>query len=355
VSTTKHRFLPRLEALRGIAAVSVVAYHVTAQFTDTYVTGMAPVVLFFVLSGFVLAGSLNNNPDPITFLRHRLFRLFPAAAAVVGLLTTLHYRFGYYVGYEASFDPVNVALNALMIRHDINGVMWSMTVECFATPLILFSVWAFHRAGPQPLIALSVVLFGLSFWGSYVHLLSHVANLAPLYAFVAGVLLQMHGKAIADRLGSKAFLSIAIAAAILFLFCGTRKQTAPVIALECLSSSVLVLLIAFRPSAHVFAALDLSSVRFYGRISYSFYLLHPIGISLAIRAFDASVLPTVFSIIVATTLAVGITTPIAWISWRFIEKPFVVFAKRAYGRGPAMTELTGPRKAAVATSSDIST
>ena len=49
-------FLPRLEALRGIAAVAVVGYH---AHNDEVVTGMAPVVLFFVLSGFVLAAPWN--------------------------------------------------------------------------------------------------------------------------------------------------------------------------------------------------------------------------------------------------------------------------------------------------------
>src|ERR1700716_1067651 len=79
----KLTFLPRLESLRGIAAVAVVGYHVLGLAIDTSVTGMAPVVLFFVLSGFVLARSLANDSNPVDFLWHRVFRLFPAAAAVV--------------------------------------------------------------------------------------------------------------------------------------------------------------------------------------------------------------------------------------------------------------------------------
>ena len=60
-------FLPRLESLRGLAAVSVVAYHAYGMMHDSAVTGGAPVVLFFVLSGFVLARSLHNNPGPLVF------------------------------------------------------------------------------------------------------------------------------------------------------------------------------------------------------------------------------------------------------------------------------------------------
>jgi exopolysaccharide production protein ExoZ len=130
-------FLPRLESLLGLAAVSVVAYHAYGMKNETAVTGLAPVVPFFVLTGFVLARSLHNNPSILAYFRNRAFRLFPPAAATVLLLTALFYRFGFFVGFRGSFDWPNVVLNALLIRSDINGVMWSMTVECFATPLIL--------------------------------------------------------------------------------------------------------------------------------------------------------------------------------------------------------------------------
>ena len=79
----KHNFLPRIESLRGIAAVTVVGYHVGNHFGDLpragdldavafrmfmgISNGMGAVVAFFVLSGFVLARSLENNPDPLRY------------------------------------------------------------------------------------------------------------------------------------------------------------------------------------------------------------------------------------------------------------------------------------------------
>src|SRR5215475_7443452 len=141
-------FLPRLESLRGVAAVSVVGYHVTAIYWDIIATGLIAVVMFFVLSGFVLARSLQQNPSPAAFFRSRFFRLFPPAAATVLLLTALYWLFGFWVGFRGEFDPFNVLLNALMIESDINGVMWSMTVEGAATPVILGSFWARGVFGP---------------------------------------------------------------------------------------------------------------------------------------------------------------------------------------------------------------
>ena len=195
--------------MRGIAALTVVAYHVHGQFSDTpstgwdtaafavlngFSNGIGAVVAFFVISGFVLARSLEANPDPLRFFRNRLFRLFPAAVA---LLTALHQWFGIYVMYEGDFSPANVLLNMLLIRTDINAVMWSMKVECLATPLILFSVWLLQRNGAHWLWALIAVLFALSFWGPYVHVLGDASNLAPFYAFVFGVLAQRYGQRVA--------------------------------------------------------------------------------------------------------------------------------------------------------------
>src|SRR5207245_5624815 len=97
-------FLPRLESLRGIAAVAGVGYHSFAQSYETLVYGMAPVVMFFVLSGFVLARSLQNNPDPLVFFRNRFFRLIPPAAAVVMSLSALYLKVGFSL-YQPSLDP----------------------------------------------------------------------------------------------------------------------------------------------------------------------------------------------------------------------------------------------------------
>jgi peptidoglycan/LPS O-acetylase OafA/YrhL len=310
-------FLPRLESLRGLAAVSVVAFHAYGMRNDTAVTGLAPVVLFFVLSGFVLARSLHNNPSPVAYFRNRLFRLFPAAASTVLLLTVLFYRYGFFVGFRGSFDGPNVILNALMVRSDINGIMWSMTVECFATPLIFGCFFACKRFGPAPLVALSIVLFGLSFWGPYVHLLGGATNLAPLYAFVTGVLLHF---AVVN--GHRAwFIPMSTAIVILVLIaCGIRKQTPLLNLAESIAGGALIFLVATNTTSRLFAVLDAPPVHFVGRISYSFYLLHLIGLSLALRFEPQSTL-ALFG------LGVVCTIPIAWISWRFIEVPFMKLAR----------------------------
>ena len=351
-------FIPRLELLRGIAALTVVLHHTWPQYWGSpivgwdaaalkifkaFSNGTGAVVGFFVISGFVLARSLEANPAASRYFRNRAFRLFPAAIAVVTLLATLHYCFGSYGMSEADYSPANVLLNMLMIRTDINAVMWSMKVECLATPLILFSAWLVERGSTSWLWAAILVLFALSFWGPYVHSLGDSTNLAPLYAFVVGVLTRHYGRRL-SRLTPPSATLIAIGSVVLFCYCGTRKQTALVLLLECFSAAWLIALIAWC-RLPIFRPLDCRPVRFYGKISYSFYLLHVLGIIVAYRLLSTfglsfSGLPASVATVGVTALSVIVTTPAAYFSWRFIEKPFINFGRRQTSE--SVSFLSGP-------------
>ena len=345
------RFLPRIESLRGIAALSVVGYHVAGLMSgsvprstvDAWIyavmsavlNGTGAVVAFFVISGFVLARSLDANPDPVRFVRHRVFRLFPAAASVVALMALLHWKFGIYVGYEASFSAADVLLNMLLIKSDINGPMWSMTVECAATPLIWYSVWLFKRNGEQALWAVIAVLFALSFWGPYVHLLGGVTNLTPMHAFVVGCLVHFRGERVAAAIGRKAATPVAALSIVVFCVCGSHHQSGIVTMLECLAAATFVILLVWQPSAALFRPLDTRPARFFGAISYSLYLLHMLGISFAIRLLDPLGLHAngmaISGVTVLTALvAILLVTPAAYLSWRFIEMPAIAFGKGLY-------------------------
>jgi peptidoglycan/LPS O-acetylase OafA/YrhL len=357
----KQGFIPRLEALRGIAALAVVGYHVNNQLSagsangsldalasrviGACANGTGAVVTFFVLSGFVLARSLENNSDPVRFLRNRVFRLFPAAAATVALLTVLYWKFGFYVGFRASFDPINVILNMLMIRSDIDVVMWSMTVECVATPLILLSVWTLQKHREPQLWGLLIVLIGISSWGPYVHLLGGFTNLAPLYAFVVGVLIHFKGEQLASSLSPSRALAVAMTSIALFCFLGSRTQSAFVLLLECLSAAAVIALIARRPTMTLFKPLDFGLVRFYGQISYSFYLLHLIGISLTFRLIEPTTwngagFPLSLTVITATAISILLTTPVAYLSWRFIEVPAINLGKLIGNRRKTVSSIS---------------
>ena len=337
-------FLPRVESMRGLAALVVATFHVGLPLiasTDaggvfdrltfrTYMAinnGYGAVIAFFVMSGFVLARSLEANPDPIRFIRHRIFRLFPAAIFAVGLFTAWFYWLGINV-YNGSYTSANVALNMLMIQTDINRVMWSIQVEFIAAPLILLSVWFYRRGGEKPLLIITVILFGLSFVGQIAHALGgDVSNLGPLYAFVVGILVHYRGRRAATMI-KEAWAPFA-AALCVFVFClgGYLKPsgTWPSL-LECLSAAALLALVVYHPKSTVFAPLDSWGARFYGRISYSFYLLHPLTLPvinpLVHRITSAAPQIPAFAVItVASAASIILISPLAYVSWRFIERP----------------------------------
>jgi len=127
-----------------------------------------------------------------------------------------------------------------------------------------------------------------------------------------------------------------IAAIAIFYFCGTRTQSSLIFLLECLSAATLIVLIVWHPTKALFKPLDLKLVRFYGRISYSFYLLHTLGISFAFRIFDPLALnafgvPLSITTVFATLLSILLTTPAAYFAWRFVESPAIAIGA-SFGR-----------------------
>jgi peptidoglycan/LPS O-acetylase OafA/YrhL len=97
--------------------------------------------------------------------------------------------------------------------------------------------------------------------------------------------------------------------------------------------------VAFHPLT-VFRPLDFALVRFYGRISYSFYLLHVLGMLFASRIVGTALsgLPVSLGTVAMTLLTILLTTPAAYVFWRYIEMPGLNLVKRfvsSYARAPA--------------------
>jgi peptidoglycan/LPS O-acetylase OafA/YrhL len=343
LNTTPQGFLPRIESVRGVAALTVAAMHVTSSFVygaprgtfdsiglfliKALSNGYGAVVAFFVISGFVLARSLDANFNVTRFLKARIFRLFPAAITAILIFTAVFYTTGYNLYRDASYGPLNIIANMLMLRVNIDAVMWSMKAEVAATPLIILCAWLCRQYGERPVIAIAAVLFGLAFVGHYTHALGDDTNLGPIFAFPVGVLLHFRGRALFEKMS--AVVVVVGALLSIFLFCGCSffkpSGTFPLL-VECLSAAMLVGSIAYRGEAVMFALLDFPIVRFYGKISYSFYLLHPLALWSAgwltqfLMTQFASV-PVSLILVVAFVYSVVAITPLAYASWRFVEWP----------------------------------
>ena len=133
--------LVELDGLRGLAALSVVLFHLTTRFDRVYGHVTAPLLshplghygvqFFFGLSGFVIFMTLKRTQRPADFIVSRASRLFPAYWAAIAI-TTAVVAFGALPDLRQS--PAVVLLNLTMLegfvgKPYVDGVYWTLTVE----------------------------------------------------------------------------------------------------------------------------------------------------------------------------------------------------------------------------------
>lgn len=132
-----------LDALRGVAALVVVLYHIGSitRRIDVFERGYLAVDLFFILSGFVLTEVFEQRPfgSPLWVGAKRAGRLWPmmAAGTALGLLAST------LLGER--FDPATIAMALLFIPtmagmdplFPLNNVQWSLLSELLANLLHL--------------------------------------------------------------------------------------------------------------------------------------------------------------------------------------------------------------------------
>ena len=186
--------LSYLDSIRGIAACVVVLHHFyLASMNDAspivYATafssvsnflayvfgkvlaGHAAVMIFFVLSGFVLTLSLSKSPMAyVPFVIKRFFRIYPAFFFVILVSYALHYFIGVRTGTGSLWlrqAVVNPDLSFLrLIKHlimwgtwddiGLNSVIWSLIHEMrisLAFPFILRSI---RRYGWRALLGYAI-------------------------------------------------------------------------------------------------------------------------------------------------------------------------------------------------------
>ncbi|MEV4422531.1 acyltransferase, partial [Patulibacter sp. NPDC049589] len=173
------------DLLRILAASLVVLSHswllptgaepVPLGFSDYGFTwGRLGVVVFFVASGYLIAGSWIRRPDVRVFLEKRARRIWPALAVmvlvvalVVGpLISTAP---GYLTSGETwSFVARNLAIFPYDYRlpgvfaenptPDVNGVLWTLGLEVLAYLLLLVAGLLGIVRRPWALLAVTVVL-----------------------------------------------------------------------------------------------------------------------------------------------------------------------------------------------------
>lgn len=361
-------FVPELESLRGIAALLVASYHASNPYTASNIVlwidprswtnpmwsgpfwldravsnGLGAVNVFFVLSGFVLASSIQRGPQGVGpaaghFFIARIFRLFPAIISTVLLFCIAYWLTGAAIPNNAPeiYRPISIIRNMLLIDWNIDGVMWSLQVEALAIPLIFVLTLGQQRLGLKFAVVIGTLLLVLATYKRQRDLVAHGAFLAYFYAFAFGIGTHLTGPWLSRWLGRIGLPLVLTAVLALFcvphMFLGFFSRWARFA--ECVSAVAVIAILVYGSGGSLKRVLNWPVFRFYGRISYSFYLLHPLSFLVIwkipgplSRLLDAGV-PAIVIALVLTISSILAVTPLAWLSWRFVEIPGIAAGRR---------------------------
>jgi peptidoglycan/LPS O-acetylase OafA/YrhL len=242
----------------------------------------------------------------------------------------------------------------LLLHATIDGVTWTMQAELLAIPVILVGFLCWRRGWTALLLALAVALVLLSYSGDWNRLFPGQSITQPLFAFAFGVYLRARGATVVARIppGYRGLCAagalIALAAAALL---GGSKHR---MLIEAWSATVLLGILVYGRQAAIAKFLGLGPIRFLGRISYSFYLLHPLGLAVVWRRPEfwgpvvEAGMPRLLLVLLLWAATVLAVLPIAYLVHRFVELPGIELGRRVCarleGRGAA---VPAPETAAV--------
>lgn len=344
-----------LDSLRGLAALSVMFYHM-GDFG--WIAGLTPfrygwmlVDFFFILSGFVITASygapLAHGYPRGRFLLVRLGRVYPLHIVTVALFVALEFLVFRPVLHEAH-PLAELVRGVFLLDAFVRGagnffapVSWAVAVELV---LYVFAAGLFGRG--RWAIAVAVALAGASAWALYAgfneigfgRLLQR-----GLLGFPLGVACFWVHQRLRHIEPGRALLSLgecALLAALVGLLWLPGKTVAWLPGLDLLFAAMV--LVFARDGGIASRVLQVRPLVLLGQLSFALYMVHLFFVILPNRF-----LPRLFAAsghadwirpgrhtfgllsvnpppLVATLITLGLTALVlaaAWLAWRFIEEP----------------------------------
>ena len=285
----------------------------TAHYLGWAGTGRNGVIIFFVLSGFLITTLLLEEHDGSgaidlrTFWTRRFRRLVPALAAMLAIVAVIAIAVGatsQIPGIVLSFAYLANWSSQLGIQMGILGHTWSLAIEeqfYLAWPVALLAVMRY----PVPGIIAVLTLLGLT----------AVAGQAGFCPIAIGCGLAFVRRTGAVRPGG---LVVGLAFAALLALSTIDEfveWSALAFGASGLAAAVVLNWVLVSPTSLLAAA----PIVWLGRISYGVYLWHlPVGLLLYVPLAESGVpAPAVLA------LLTGLTIAAAAISYRFVERPFL--------------------------------
>ena len=335
-------YRPEIDGLRAFAVIPVIFFHAGFKL---FSGGFVGVDIFFVISGYLITSIILSEMEVgkfnlINFYERRARRILPAlffvtlvcipfswmlliskdmkdfAQSLIGISTfssnILFWRESGYFNTAAELKP---------LLHT-----WSLAVEeqyYLIFPLFLMLTWRLGRHWILVLLTAAILVsLGLGHWGAYNK--PHAAfYLLPTRAWeiLIGIFAAFYlSRTTLNRLNNKisntlSMMGLALTMYSIFFY----NKTTPVPSLYILVPTVGTLLIIVFAHSGTLANSFLSNRIFIwiGLISYSAYLWHqPLFAFIKYLSFDDHPSAPIMALFCLLII------PLAYLSWRFVEKPF---------------------------------
>ncbi|MFF0772505.1 acyltransferase family protein [Nonomuraea wenchangensis] len=359
-----------LDALRGLGALAVVGEHLTTWaipwLRPTAINlGIYGVLVFFLVSGYIIPHSLERHGDVRVFWIGRVFRLYPLYLAVIVLTLALSPWIA--VRAEVPRDASAVAAHATMLLDAVGSAgvlntMWTLSYEMvfYLLAAALFVLGVRDGRGVLPVLpAVAAAVTGLA-WAA-APLSGAWLSWVSLAVFAAGLACVLAGRAVRGASVALGVMALALlllssrvpwfgAAIVAVMFAGTaihrweRGQgrlwpvgvaaalvaATPVWALSAgwwwVRPPVWILTVVLA-AATFGAAMALRGRRLpaaltrLGVVSYSLYLVHlPLLLVLMAVLGEMRWAPMAAQLGVGV-LVLALLLPLSWLSHRFLELP----------------------------------
>ena len=308
--------------------------------------GGAAVTLFFLLSGFVLRESLTRTKMSFTgiigFLIKRIIRLYPVYIFIV-LLTALYMKmdfvyqtfpyssswFNWWMNFEMTLKEF--FLNIFFIHAYVGGVTWTLRVVLivsFIFPLLYLinkkSTWWLDTLIGIFLVYLSFTLLNIPGF----------RDLRYIYMFYFGLMIPKFKNMFSTAPGRVVSLALPFAVIILLGYRYlTNEYSGGVV--ESVISFFIIGFAAYGHKVSILNFLDGKTLQFFGKISYSLYLIHFSVLYILGRLMFQN-LPNLpyqnrylLIHIVLFTLSVLIATGVSYFVYKYIELPSKTLANKA--------------------------
>lgn len=349
-STVKSRIL-KLDAVRGVAALMVVIGHCGGAtiygltenpcfwWLSCVGDGASAVVMFFLLSGFVLALQLDgpNRPSYRGFLVRRFLRIWPAFALTLVLsLVALRWSGTLVDSGQPKVPPAmpgypELLQNLLMVGspYTVDPPVWSLYVEARLSvifPLLLLLARRFSMGGAilaSMLISLPLIRLVHSDLPDFFISLAEASRYMVL--FVIGACLAKSENPVAvllygrlSRAAKVALLALAIAC-IVYQFCPFAPSLPGLGYLNWLGVVLLFVFCLYSKLAEGW--LNRRPLLFLGKVSYGVYLVH-YPLMLLLKQHVSSTW--------LTAVVLGLSIAAGWAINRWVEQPAIALGRRLH-------------------------